>query len=116
MNTPARYILVALFLIISLHYLLSFTHEAYGQATSLSHIKETINQNLPKAKPPPAQALDTVVETGKRANASFVILCRNSDMGNIIRSVREMEDRFNRKYQYPYVFLNEEPFTDEFKR
>ena len=26
-----------------------------------------------------------------------------------------MEDRFNKKYNYPYVFLNEEPFTDEFK-
>ncbi|KAH6905127.1 alpha-1,2-mannosyltransferase [Coprinopsis sp. MPI-PUGE-AT-0042] len=113
MNTPARYILVALFLIISLHYLLSFTHEAYGQATSLSNLKDKISQNLPKPKPEVPQPLDSVVETGKRANASFVILCRNSDMGNIIRSVREMEDRFNRKYHYPYVFLNEEPFTDE---
>jgi len=26
-----------------------------------------------------------------------------------------MEDRFNRKYGYPWVLLNEEPFTDEFK-
>lgn len=24
--------------------------------------------------------------------------------------------RFNRKYNYPYVFLNDEPFTDEFKQ
>jgi len=30
--------------------------------------------------------------------------------------VREMEDRFNRFYGYPYVLLNEEPFTDEFKQ
>ena len=29
--------------------------------------------------------------------------------------MREIEDRFNRRYRYPYVFLNEEPFTDEFK-
>jgi len=27
-----------------------------------------------------------------------------------------MEDRFNREYRYPYVFLNEDPFDDEFKR
>ena len=27
-----------------------------------------------------------------------------------------MEDRFNKKFQYPWVFLNEEPFSDEFKR
>lgn len=27
-----------------------------------------------------------------------------------------MEDRFNRQYKYPWVLLNEEPFTDDFKR
>ena len=25
-----------------------------------------------------------------------------------------MEDRFNSKYNYPYVFLNDEPFDDDF--
>jgi alpha 1,2-mannosyltransferase len=25
------------------------------------------------------------------------------------------ETRFNRQYQYPYLFINDEPFTDEFK-
>jgi len=32
-----------------------------------------------------------------------------------MKSVKEVESRFNRKYRYPYVFLNDEPFTDEFK-
>lgn len=27
-----------------------------------------------------------------------------------------LQDRFNRKYHYPYVFLNDEPFSDEFKK
>ncbi|KIM60235.1 glycosyltransferase family 15 protein [Scleroderma citrinum Foug A] len=52
----------------------------------------------------------------RRANATFIILCRNSDTEGIIRSVREIEDRFNRNFGYPYVFLDEEPFTKEFKR
>lgn len=26
------------------------------------------------------------------------------------------EDRFNKEFKYPYVFLNEEPFSDEFKK
>lgn len=26
-----------------------------------------------------------------------------------------MEDRFNKRFRYPYVFLNEEPFSDQFK-
>jgi Glycolipid 2-alpha-mannosyltransferase len=30
--------------------------------------------------------------------------------------VREMEDRFNHKHGYPWVFLNEQPFSDDFKR
>ncbi|EAU83586.1 alpha-1,2-mannosyltransferase [Coprinopsis cinerea okayama7 len=122
MNTPTRYILLALFLIISLHYLLAFTHEAYGRATALDHLKDKIVGPAPK----PHVDLDTLygpdVLTGdaplkqdKKANATFVILCRNSDMGNIVRSVREIEDRFNRYHRYPYVFLNEEPFSEEFK-
>jgi len=27
-----------------------------------------------------------------------------------------MEDRFNKKFQYPYVFLNDAPFEDNFKK
>ena len=30
-------------------------------------------------------------------------------------SMRLTEDRFNKKFKYPYTFLNEEPFSDEFK-
>ncbi|KAI9353170.1 nucleotide-diphospho-sugar transferase, partial [Pilaira anomala] len=50
-----------------------------------------------------------------RVKAAFVILARNSDLSGIRKSIREMEDRFNGKFNYPYVFLNEETFTDEFK-
>jgi len=51
----------------------------------------------------------------KRANATFVFLCRNSDLAGVVSSIRQTEDRFNRHHQYPWVLLNEEPFTDEFK-
>ncbi|RXW14596.1 hypothetical protein EST38_g11261 [Candolleomyces aberdarensis] len=51
----------------------------------------------------------------RRANASFVILARNSDLAGTVRSIREIEDRFNRRYRYPYVFLNDQPFDDKFK-
>jgi alpha 1,2-mannosyltransferase len=46
----------------------------------------------------------------------MVMLARNSDMDNAVRSVRRVQDRFNAKFGYPWVFLNEEPFTDEFKQ
>lgn len=52
----------------------------------------------------------------RRAKATFVILARNSDLWSIMESIRFMEDRFNRKYNYPYVFLNDVPFDDNFKK
>lgn len=60
---------------------------------------------------PPA----AIVAHPNRVKAVFVILARNSDLNGIRKSIREIEDRFNRKFHYPYVFLNEEFFTDEFK-
>ncbi|KAJ2040642.1 hypothetical protein H4S03_000893 [Coemansia sp. S3946] len=50
----------------------------------------------------------------ERANASFVVLIRNREMDEFRATMRQLEDRFNGKYHYPYLFLNDEPFTDEF--
>jgi len=49
-----------------------------------------------------------------RTRAAFVTLIRNRELWDIISSIRQVEDRFNRKYHYPWVFLNDEPFTNEF--
>ena len=51
-----------------------------------------------------------------RANATFVMLARNSDIDDAVRSIRAIEDRFNTRHGYPYVFLNEVPFTEDFKK
>lgn len=50
------------------------------------------------------------------ANATLLMLARNSDLAGAISSVSQMEDKFNKHCNYPWVFLNEEPFTEEFKR
>ncbi|KAJ2058386.1 hypothetical protein GGI08_003438 [Coemansia sp. S2] len=50
----------------------------------------------------------------ERVNASFVVLIRNREMDEFRATMRQLEDRFNGKYHYPYLFLNDEPFTDEF--
>lgn len=50
-----------------------------------------------------------------KANATLVVLCRNSELEGVLRSMGHMERRFNKKYGYPWVFLNEERFTEEFK-
>ncbi|KAI1824011.1 glycosyltransferase family 15 protein [Xylaria intraflava] len=53
---------------------------------------------------------------GPRMNATFVTLARNSDVWDIARSIRQVEDRFNRRYNYDWVFLNDKPFDDTFKK
>ena len=49
-------------------------------------------------------------------NATFVTLARNSDLWEIAKSIRHVEDRFNRNYGYDWVFLNDQPFDEEFKK
>lgn len=52
---------------------------------------------------------------GRRARATFVTLARNGELFDLIKAIRNVEDRFNRKFHYDWVFLNDEPFSDEFK-
>ncbi|KXN83452.1 Glycolipid 2-alpha-mannosyltransferase 2 [Leucoagaricus sp. SymC.cos] len=51
----------------------------------------------------------------QRANATFYLLARNSDMGGVVATIAQVEDRFNRNFNYPYVLLNDVPFDDKFK-
>lgn len=57
-----------------------------------------------------------VAQGYQRQNATILTLCRNSDLQDMIETVRKMEDRFNRNYHYDWVFLNNEPFTPEFEK
>lgn len=139
MHPSSRYILIILgvvvslsffihfnlrhFLQISLHYILTFTHKDYGRATSLSTLTQKLTSHQssddyhsPETSPPIIPPTVNGTHERARANATFVILARNTDIDGTVRSIRSIEDRFNREYQYPYVFLNEVPFTDEFKQ
>lgn len=51
-----------------------------------------------------------------RDNAAFVSLVRNEDMVQISETIRSFEDRFNKKFNYPWVFMNNNDFTPDFKR
>lgn len=53
--------------------------------------------------------------TQPRANATFVVLARNSEVKNVVKSMKSMERHFNQWFNYPWVFLNDEPFDDDFK-
>lgn len=50
----------------------------------------------------------------KRANATFVMLTRNQEIDDVAKTMRSIESHFNQWFHYPYVFLNDEPFTPAF--
>ncbi len=54
-------------------------------------------------------------ENYERANGTLMILTRNRDAGAVVYTVKQIEEHFNKKFHYPYVFLNEEKFTERFK-
>ncbi|KAL7895934.1 glycosyltransferase family 15 protein [Trichoderma sp. SZMC 28014] len=82
---------------------------------------------MPAGSPPAIRKIsekhDKVFVTGclepdtsqPRANAAFVVLARNKEIDGVIQSIKSMERHFNRWYHYPYVFLNDAEFDDNFK-
>lgn len=49
-----------------------------------------------------------------RENATLVMLVRNLELAGALLLMRSLEDRFNKAYKYPWVFLNDVPFDEEF--
>jgi hypothetical protein len=89
---------------IRLHYAYFITHPDHQAIRSLSAFaSKWASVEKEKASPP-------------RANAAFVILVRNEEIVPLIETLKQLEDRFNRQYHYPYVFLNDQPFDEDFKR
>lgn len=81
--------------------------------------------------------LPAATNTTQRQAAAFIVLVRNSELFGMLQSMQDvgktilkkfdcndtpfvnilffiLEQRFNNKFNYPWVFLNEEPFTKEF--
>ncbi|KAI5795598.1 nucleotide-diphospho-sugar transferase [Geopyxis carbonaria] len=84
-------------------------HGAVGAAdTTPIESKNDVTPNSPKTLNEPFP--------GVRANATFITLARNTDIWEIAKSIRNVEDRFNRRFNYDWVFLNDEEFNEEFKR
>ncbi|KAG6810279.1 hypothetical protein H0H92_012608 [Tricholoma furcatifolium] len=124
MQTWKRYGILLISLLITLHLYLQFTHEGYKQSTSISAIGAQIKtkwngKGAQTSEESGAQPdlYTTTFEVGPddRLNATFVILARNTDFRTLTQSIRSIEERFNHKYGYPYVLLNEVPFSDDFK-
>jgi mannosyltransferase len=55
-----------------------------------------------------------VLNTTARENAVLVMLARNSEVSGAVSSVRSVQEQFNDNYAYPWVFLNDEEWSEEF--
>lgn len=50
-----------------------------------------------------------------KPKAAIISLVRNEELEGIMQSMRHLEHHWNKKYQYPWIFFNEKPFSEEFK-
>ena len=66
----------------------------------------------PEPEPEPEEV--GPIDDGK-ANAAIIMLARNTELDGALSSMRQFEEKFNHRFHYPWIFLNEEPFTNEFK-
>ncbi|KAI8093629.1 nucleotide-diphospho-sugar transferase [Halteromyces radiatus] len=56
----------------------------------------------------------TTTSSSEPMRACFVVLVRNSELQGIKNTVIQIEQRFNKQFHYPYVFLNDDYFTEQF--
>lgn len=134
-NPASRYILGFIVVVLGIHLLLSSTsflptvlhihnHQLHlgnsvGNASDmlgtdlidLEHLQDESNID-PEST---SMATEPSVLPPTKANATFVMLCRESDLEAAVKSMRAVEDRFNGRHNYPWVFLSEVPFSEEFK-
>lgn len=71
-----------------------------------------MNTTIDKTFSTGCQEIDT---STPRANAVISVLARNKEIDGVVKSMRSFERHFNRFYNYPYVFLNDVEFDDNFK-
>ncbi|KAG9854368.1 glycosyltransferase family 15 protein, partial [Aureobasidium melanogenum] len=94
---------------------LIFLLEIWYHLSSLSTQQPQIHAN----KTPPSDCRTEENTTNYdaldgRQNATILMLARNSDLDEAMEALASFESQFNHRYHYPVVFLNDEPWTEEF--
>uniref|UniRef100_A0A093VYW8 Putative mannosyltransferase KTR4 n=1 Tax=Talaromyces marneffei PM1 TaxID=1077442 RepID=A0A093VYW8_TALMA len=57
----------------------------------------------------------TAQTTSIRTDSAIISLVRNEELDGIVSSMRQLEASWNSKYNYPWIFFNNVPFSEEFK-
>ncbi|SSD60366.1 related to Alpha-1,2 mannosyltransferase KTR1 [Saccharomycodes ludwigii] len=61
-----------------------------------------------------SEALDAMEEDNK-VKATFFCLVRESEIDSLLPTIRTIQTRFNNKFGYPWIFVSDEEFSDNFK-
>lgn len=51
-----------------------------------------------------------------KPKAALISLVRNEEIDGMLQSMTQLEYHWNHKYNYPWIFFNDKPFSDDFKR
>lgn len=62
----------------------------------------------------PAYAPDA--NPSARINATLLALVRNEELQGMLQAMGDLERTWNHKFNYPWTFFNEVPFSEEFKK
>ena len=128
-NLRNIFILAVLILIITL------VHLSHPFEKKKKHIRDIIREKIAAEQPkPPSTAhqllfkpfrktlrrvkfsIESTLFPPEKANATILILARESDLGDLVSTLKEFESRINQRFGYPYTILNDKPFSREFIR
>lgn len=56
------------------------------------------------------------IKASARINATLLALVRNEELKGMLSAMEDLERTWNHKFNYPWTFFNDVPFTEEFKR
>lgn len=52
----------------------------------------------------------------ERINATLLALVRNEELDGMLQAMGDLERTWNHKFNYPWTFFNDKPFSEEFKK
>ncbi|KAG5363222.1 O-glycoside alpha-1,2-mannosyltransferase-like protein 4 [Yarrowia sp. B02] len=114
---PLKIVAVLAALLITVGFVtFNLRHPAESQpGGNQQYIKEIVFDNPALHGPFVAGCRPIVANPEDKVNAAFVVLARNQDQEGLLSSIASLERHFNQWYNYPYIFLNDEPFNATFK-
>jgi len=56
------------------------------------------------------------IENSARINATLLALVRNEELDGMLQAMRDLERTWNHKFNYPWTFFNDVPFSETFKQ